>query len=113
VGATDLAAWSKRSNAMRSPRSPAMSASEGASKVFVTARSGPGGAHGAAIATRQAEAGDGIGRMRRMGERLRRAWRAGGHTWRQHSSEGPPQMPVVLFANDAERKKGGCSARRR
>jgi len=62
----------------------------------------------AAIATiNKLKAGDGIGRMRRMGERLREglARQAAAHGVSIRQS-GPPQMPVVLFDDDAERKKG-------
>src|SRR5262249_23720311 len=61
-----------------------------------------------AIATiNKLKAGDGIGRMRRMGDRLREglARQAATHGVGIRQS-GPPQMPVVLFDDDAERKKG-------
>ena len=62
----------------------------------------------AAIATLgKLRATDAIGRMRRMGERLRQglARQAATHGVRLRQS-GPPQMPLVLFDDDPERKKG-------
>ena len=82
---------------------------EGASKVFVTGSFWTEAVPmAAAIATiNKLKAGDGIGRMRRMGERLREglARQASTHGVGIRQS-GPPQMPVVLFDDDAERKKG-------
>lgn len=82
---------------------------EGASKVFVTGSFWTEAVPmAAAIATiNKLKAGDCIGRMRRMGERLREglARQAAAHGVSIRQS-GPPQMPVVFFDADAERKKG-------
>ncbi len=52
--------------------------------------------------------------MQRMGQRLRDG--IGGQA-KTHGvalkQSGPVQMPVILFDDDADRKKGGCSAPRR
>jgi glutamate-1-semialdehyde 2,1-aminomutase len=82
---------------------------EGASKIFVTGSFWTEAVPmAAAIATiGKLRTGHGIERMRQMGERLRQglARQAVAHGVRIHQS-GPPQMPVVLFEGDAERKKG-------
>src|SRR5262249_46317172 len=82
---------------------------DGAAKLFVTGSFWTEAVPmAAAIATiRKLRAGDGIGQMRRMGERLREglARQAAGHGVRIRQS-GPPQMPVVFFEDDPERKKG-------
>ena len=82
---------------------------EAAAKLFVTGSFWTEAVPmAAAIATiRKLRAGDGIGQMRRMGERLRDglARQAVAHGVRIRQS-GPPQMPVVFFEDDPERKKG-------
>jgi glutamate-1-semialdehyde 2,1-aminomutase len=82
---------------------------EGASKIFVTGSFWTEAVPmAAAIATiGKLRADDGIGRMRLMGQRLRDglARQAAAHGVRIRQS-GPPQMPVVFFEDDPERKKG-------
>jgi glutamate-1-semialdehyde 2,1-aminomutase len=107
----DLAAWSK-AIANGYPLA-AVTGNErfraGASSVFVTGSFWTEAVPmAAALATiRKLRDTDGIGRMRRMGERFRDgiARQAAAHGVRLHQS-GPPQMPVILFDDDAERRKG-------
>ncbi|HTO81902.1 MAG TPA: aminotransferase class III-fold pyridoxal phosphate-dependent enzyme, partial [Methylomirabilota bacterium] len=107
----DLAAWSK---AIANGRALAAVTGndrfrEGAAKIFVTGSFWTEAVPmAAAIATiGKLRATDGIGQMRRMGERLRDglARQAAAHGVRIRQS-GPPQMPVVFFDDDPERKKG-------
>ena len=82
---------------------------DGAGKLFVTGSFWTEAVPmAAAIATiAKLRATDGIGQMQRMGERLRDglARQAGTHGVKIRQS-GPPQMPVVFFEDDPERKKG-------
>jgi glutamate-1-semialdehyde 2,1-aminomutase len=107
----DLSAWSK---AIANGYPLAMVTGndrfrDAASKIFVTGSFWTGAvAMAAALETiRILKAEDGVGRMLAMGERLRRGLdrqaRAHGQKLRQ---SGPPQMPVMLFDDDAERKRG-------
>ena len=107
----DLAAWSK---AIANGRALAAVTGndrfrDGAAKIFVTGSFWTEAVPmAAAIATiGKLRAGDGIGQMRRMGDRLRAglARQAAAHGVGIKQS-GPPQMPVVFFDDDAERKKG-------
>jgi glutamate-1-semialdehyde 2,1-aminomutase len=107
----DLAAWSK---AIANGRAFAAVTGndrfrDGAAKIFVTGSFWTEAVPmAAAIATiGKLRASDGIGQMRRMGERLRGglARQADAHGVRIRQS-GPPQMPVVFFEDDVERKKG-------
>jgi glutamate-1-semialdehyde 2,1-aminomutase len=107
----DLAAWSK---AIANGRALAAvtgtdKVRAGAEGIFVTGSFWTEAVPmAAAIATiRKLRDTDGIGRMRRMGERFRQgiARQAAAHGVRLHQS-GPPQMPVILFDDDGERKKG-------
>jgi glutamate-1-semialdehyde 2,1-aminomutase len=107
----DLAAWSK---AIANGWPLAMVTGndrfrEAASKIFVTGSFWTGGvAMAAAIATvTKLKRTGGIARMCAMGERLRSglARQAAAHRQRLRQS-GPPQMPVALFADDADRKRG-------
>ena len=107
----DLAAWSK---AIANGRALAAVTGNdrfraGAEGVFVTGSFWTEAVPmAAAIATiRKLRDTDGIDRMRRMGERFRQgiARQAAAHGVRLHQS-GPAQMPVILFDDDAERKKG-------
>jgi glutamate-1-semialdehyde 2,1-aminomutase len=107
----DLAAWSK-AIANGYPLAAVTGNDrfrEAASSVFVTGSFWTEAVPmAAAIATiGKLRATDGIGRMRRMGERLRQglARQAAAHGVRLRQS-GPPQMPLVLFDNDPERRKG-------
>ena len=107
----DLAAWSKA--IANGYALAAVTGNErfrdGASKIFVTGSFWTEAVPmAAAIATiGKLRARDGIGRMRLMGQRLcdgiARQAAVHGVAIRQ---SGPPQMPVVLFEDDAERKKG-------
>jgi glutamate-1-semialdehyde 2,1-aminomutase len=107
----DLAAWSK-AIANGYPMA-AVTGNEkfraGAASVFVTGSFWTEAVPmAAAMATiRKLRDTDGIGRMRRMGERFRDgiARQAAAQGIRLHQS-GPPQMPVILFDDDPERKKG-------
>lgn len=107
----DLSAWSK---AIANGRALAAVTGnnkfrEAASRIFVTGSFWCGAvAMAAAIATIQKmKAIDGIGIMERMGARLRAGLDAQA---KAHGVEieqsGPVQMPVVLFKDDPERKKG-------
>jgi glutamate-1-semialdehyde 2,1-aminomutase len=107
----DLAAWSK---AIANGRALAMVTGndrlrEAAASIFATGSFWTAGvAMAAAITTiRKLKATNGIARMAAMGERLRRglAAQAAAHGVALRQS-GPPQMPVVLFEDDAERRKG-------
>lgn len=107
----DLAAWSK---AIANGRALAAVTGNdrfraGAEGIFVTGSFWTEAVPmAAAIATiRKLRDTDGVGRMRRMGERFRQgiARQAAAHGVHLHQS-GPPQMPVILFDDDAERKKG-------
>ena len=96
--------------AMRSPPSPAMTASaRRAGAVFVTGSFWTEAVPmAAAIATiRKLKAVDGVGIMQRMGQRLRDGIEAQANPMASRIRQsGPPQMPVVLFDDDPERKKG-------
>jgi glutamate-1-semialdehyde 2,1-aminomutase len=107
----DLAAWSKAI-----ANGYALSAVTGndkfrdaASKIFVTGSFFTEAIPmAAAIATlSKLRAIDGVGKMRRMGQRFRDglAKQAESHGLPLRQS-GPPQMPVLLFDNDPERKMG-------
>src|SRR5215470_4309480 len=107
----NLAAWSK---AIANGRALAAVTGndrfrEGASKVFVTGSFWTEAVPmAAAIATiGKLKSVDGVGRMCRMGERLREGLtrQAAAHGVRIRQS-GPPQMPVVFFEDDPEREKG-------
>jgi glutamate-1-semialdehyde 2,1-aminomutase len=82
---------------------------DAASRVFVTGSFWTAAVPmAAALATiDRLESGDGVGHMRRMGERFRDGLAAAaakqGLPLRQ---SGPPQMPVLLFDEDPERAKG-------
>jgi len=107
----DLAAWSKA--IANGYALAAVTGNDkfrsGASNVFVTGSFWTEAVPmAAAIATiRKLRDTDGVGHMRRMGERFRQgiARQAAAHGVRLRQS-GPPQMPVILFDDDAERKKG-------
>ncbi len=107
----DLSAWSK---AIANGYPLAMVTGsdrfrEAASKIFVTGSFWTGAtAMAASLETlRILKAEDGVARMKAMGERLRagidRQAAAHGQKLRQ---SGPPQMPVMLFDDDQDRKRG-------
>ncbi|WP_245514962.1 aminotransferase class III-fold pyridoxal phosphate-dependent enzyme [Jiella endophytica] len=87
---------------------------QAASELFVTGSFWCGGAAMAASVATLAvlEREDGPGHMRRMGQRLRDGIAAQAAT---HGvdlvNSGPPQMPLILFADDVDYRKGELFAR--
>jgi glutamate-1-semialdehyde 2,1-aminomutase len=109
----DLAAWSKA--IANGHALAAVTGSErwrdAAASIFVTGSFWCGAvAMAAALATlRKLQAVDGIAHMRAMGQRLRDglARQAAAHGFRIRCS-GPPQMPLLLFDNDADAALGSA-----